>query len=172
MYLFGNVVVFLLNPFVSRWHYCTQSPAPIHVVRARDADMSVAQIVRTLEDIDLAYGARRPTCGDQVRSVVMFGVANLFFPATLALNVKAFVGYIGPANQRQQAFTLSVKRRYNHLAELAIIKGYQGRISLFQLEPSLSKRHVAPSAELRSSATEPVGQGREATEQEVGSSGP
>jgi hypothetical protein len=32
---------------------------------------------------------------------------------------------MGPANREQQAFTLSVKRRYNHLARLAIAKGME-----------------------------------------------
>jgi hypothetical protein len=68
--------------------------------------------------------------------------------------MKEFIGYLGPANARQQAFTLSVKRRYNHLANLGAAKGMKQEGYLFQEEPSLSKENAASFESLRSAASD------------------
>jgi hypothetical protein len=124
-YLIANVVFFFLDPFSSPWHYHDHEPVPIAVERKGDINLSLAQMTTILDEIDLAYSGRQPTQSEQIGQSVKKAVLIFLLPASIALNFKEFIGYIGPANREQQAFTLSVKRRYNHLVRLAIAKGME-----------------------------------------------
>lgn len=148
-YLAANLLLFFVDPYDSPWHYGSQDPAPIEVMAPTDSDLSLDQITRILDSIDLAYGAREPTETERLwrTGLQLTGVA--FLPSSFALVMKGFLGYMGPANSRQRAFTVSVKRRYNHLATLAVNKGMRIDGFLFQEEPSLSKKNGEPFASLR-----------------------
>jgi hypothetical protein len=122
-YLIANLAYFVFDPFSSPWHYYSHKPRPIEVVQARDGRLSLAQISAILDEIDLAYRGREPTKSEEIPRPLEQAVAAILFPASMALPVKYFFGYMGPATPEQQAFTLSVKKRYNHLARLAIAKG-------------------------------------------------
>lgn len=152
-YLAMNVVLFFVDPYASRWHYGSQNPAPIGVVTAADSDMSSSQIKKILDAIDLAYAARQPTQLEQVGRAGEKLTQLVFLPASFALVMKGFMAYLGPANAAQRVFTLSVKRRYNHLARLAISKGMQAEGFLFQEEHSLSKKNGQTFASLRTGAS-------------------
>lgn len=148
-YLIANVFLFLFDPYSSRWHYGSHDPALIEVILPDDSNMSLSEITKILDSIDLAYGAREPT---QLEQVWQFGeklTQVVFFPSSVALIMKGFIGYMGPANSQQMAFTLSVKQRYNHLAKLAVNKGMNKEGFLFEEEPSLSKKNGQPFASLR-----------------------
>ena len=141
IYALANVAFFLANPFASPWHYRDHDPVPLEVELSGDRQLSAAEIVRILDEIDLAYGAREPSVGERGGRVAELGVGLILFPATAALIAQEFMGYIGPATDSQQAFTISVKLRYNHLAHLAVEKGYLAEDRfLFQIEPSLTKK--------------------------------
>lgn len=148
-YLAANALLFLVDPYASRWHYGSQDPAPIEVTMPADSNMPLSDIKGTLDSIDLAYGARAPTQLEQLWRKGEQLIQIVFFPSTFALIMKSFVGYMGPANAQQRAFTLSVKRRYNHLARLAINRGMKEDGFMFQEEPSLSKKIGQPFASLR-----------------------
>ena len=131
-YLAANVLLFVVDPYSSPWHYGSQNPAPIEVTTPNDSDLSLNQIIRVLDSIDLAYGARAPTKTEKLwrSSLQVIGAACL--PSSFALIMKSFMGYMGPTNSQQRAFTVSVKQRYNHLARLAIKKGMSKEGFLFQ----------------------------------------
>ena len=57
-YLAANALVFIVGPYGSRWHFGSQDPSPIEVMTPTDSKMSLSDIARTLDAIDLAYGAR------------------------------------------------------------------------------------------------------------------
>ena len=152
VYVVGNVVLFLSNPYSSAWHYENHKPVPIEVMQSGDSALSLSQITDVMAAIDLAYGARKPTAQEQAGIVAIQGVAIVFFPSTFALNMKRFMGYLGPANSDQQAFTLSVKQRYNHLARLAVSRGMKDDGYLFKEECSLSKENGESFESLRSAA--------------------
>lgn len=152
VYVIGNVVLFLINPYSSAWHYENHKPVPIEVMQPGDSALSLSQITDVMAAIDLAYGARKPTAQEQAGIVAIQGVAIVFFPSTFALNMKSFMGYIGPATSDQQAFTLSVKQRYNHLARLAVNRGMKDDGYLFTEESSLSKENAESFESLRAAA--------------------
>ena len=148
-YILVNVLLFLFDPYSSKWQYGSHDPTPIVVITPNDSDMSLSDITKILNSIDLAYGAREPS---QLEKIWQSGeklTAVIFFPSSIALIMKSFLGYMGPANSQQRAFTLSVKQRYNHLARLAIKKGMKSEGFLFEEEPSLSKKNAQPFASLR-----------------------
>ena len=126
-YLIANVAAFFVFNifFLSPWHYHDHEPVPIPVMHAEDNSLSISQIRAILDEIDLVYGGRKPTKSEQTVQFMEKVATVIFFPATFAVMIREFVGYMGPPNQQQQAFTLSVKRRYNHLARLAIAKGME-----------------------------------------------
>ena len=159
VYVFGNILFFLLNPFSSPWHYHTVDPEPIPVTRQDDITLSVNEITRILDEIDLAYGARKPTTAEQAKSTTMSVVSLVFLPASIGLGMKEFVGYIGSANSKQQVFTLSVKKRYNHLARLALSNGMKRDGYLFAEEPSLSKQNGESFHSLRTSGSDKLNGG-------------
>lgn len=143
-YACANILFFLLNPGSSPWHYHSHNPKPLPIVSQDDSNLSLVQISEILDEIDLAYKAREPSTDEQTRHAVLRGVSLVLFPATFALIMREFVGYMGPATTKQQEFTLSVKKRYNHLARLALSKGMKRDGNFFVEEPSLSKRNGAP----------------------------
>jgi len=151
-YLVGNVVLFLVNPYASPWHYHTHDPVPINVVQPGDSALSLREITGVLAAIDLAYDGRKPTALEEARILALQGVSLVFFPSTVALIVKDFIGYMGPATSEQMAFTLSVKQRYNHLARLAVSKGMKEDGYLFKEEPGQSKENAESFESLRSVA--------------------
>jgi hypothetical protein len=148
-YLVANVIIFLVDPYASRWHYGSHEPVPIEVMMPKDSEMSLSQITKILDSIDLAYSAREPTQLEQFRRTGEKVTQVVFLPSSIALIMKGFLGYMGPANSQQMAFTLSVKRRYNHLARLAIDKGLRKDGFLFQEDPSLSKNYGQSFISLR-----------------------
>ena len=148
-YLAANAILFFVNPYASRWHYESHKPVPIDVSSSADSSMSLNQITKVMDSIDLAYAARKPTQLEQLLRTGEKLIQIVFLPSSFALIVKGFVGYIGPANSQQRAFTLSVKQRYNHLAKLAIRKGMKEDGFLFEEEPSLSKKNGQSFAALR-----------------------
>ncbi len=158
IYALANIAFFLANPFASPWHYRDHDPVPLEVERLEDRQLSTGDIVEILDEIDLAYGAREPTAGEQVGQVTKLGVGLVFFPATVALIAQEFLGYMGPATDAQQAFTISVKKRYNHLARLAVERGYrvEGRF-LFRIDAALSKNNGISLDEARVAHPEPTG---------------
>jgi hypothetical protein len=115
-------------------------PSMRRELKVRSAmELTLEQIESILDEIDLAYGGREPT-GREVKLNLAKQAANLIFlPAAFALSMKEFMAYLGPANAKQQAFTLSVKRRYNHLARLGIEKGMGRDGSFFGESATLSK---------------------------------
>ncbi len=144
-YLVVNILFFLAEPQLSSpWHYRDRHPAPVSIESPTDSSMSLDQIVRILNEIDWAYQARKPTTREKAKQWSLAAVALLFFPASIATASKSFIEYMGPANQQQQAFTLSVKRRYNHLVKLGKMKGMTQAGFLFKEEPSLSKLNADP----------------------------
>ena len=142
-YICANILFFLLNPGSSPWHYHSHNPEPIAVASEDDSNLSLVQISKILDEIDLAYGARERSAYEQARQAILRGASLVLFPATFALIIKEFVGYMGPATAKQQAFTLSVKKRYNHLVMLGLRKGMKRDGNFFVEEPSLSKRNGA-----------------------------
>jgi hypothetical protein len=148
-YLAANLLLFFANPYASPWHYGSQDPAPIEVMAPTDSDLSLDQITRILDSIDLSYGAREPTATEKIWLTGKQFAKVVFLPSSFALGIKEFYGYLGPANSQQRAFTVSVKKRYNHLATLAVKKGMKKDGFLFQEEPSLSKKNGEPFASLR-----------------------
>lgn len=151
-YVVGNVVLFLVNPYSSPWHCKTHHPLPINVVQPGDSALSLREITGVLADIDLAYAGRTPTAIEEARIVALRGGALVFFPSTVALMVKDFIDYIGPATPEQRAHTMSVKQRYNHLARLAVSKGMKEDGYLFKEEPNLEKDNGESFESLRSAA--------------------
>ncbi len=147
-YLAANALLFFVNPYVSRWHYESQDPVPIEVMMLTDSVTPLSQIKGVLESIDLAYDAREPTRLEQLWQVAAQLLQVAFLPSSVALGIKSFFGYMGPANSQQRAFTVSVKRRYNHLARLAVKKGMKDDGFLFLEEPSLTKKNGQPFASL------------------------
>ena len=148
-YLAANALLFFANPYASSWHYESQDPVPIEVMAPADSDLSLSQIRGVLDSIDLAYEAREPTRHEQLSQVAAQLVQIAFLPSSVALGIKSFFGYMGPANSQQRAFTVSVKQRYNHLARLAVKKGMKDDGFLFLEEPSLTKKIGQPFASLR-----------------------
>ena len=148
-YLAANALLFFTNPYASRWHYGTQDPVPIEVTVPTDSEMPLSQIKGVLDSVDLAYGAREPTRLEHLWRGAGQVVQFVFLPSSVALGIKSFFGYMGPANSQQRAFTVSVKRRYNHLARLAVKKGMKEDGFLFLEEPSLTKKNGQPFASLR-----------------------
>jgi hypothetical protein len=139
-YVLGNLLLYFVNPFASSWHYHTHDPKPITVSQSQDQNLSCKQLVNLLDDIDLAYQGREPTQKEKLKFTLVRCLGVVFMPATYALQMKEFIGYIGPANREQQAFTIAVKQRYNHLARVAVAKQCKHEAYLFQEEPSLSKK--------------------------------
>jgi hypothetical protein len=154
-YLIANVVFFFLDPFSSPWHYHDHEPVPIAVERKGDINLSLAQMTTILDEIDLAYSGRQPTQSEQIGQSVKKAVLIFLLPASIALNFKEFIGYIGPANREQQAFTLSVKRRYNHLVRLAIAKGMERDGYLFVQDIRLKKQNGLSFQDLRQRLANP-----------------
>lgn len=148
-YLAANALLFFADPYSSRWHYHSQDPVPINVIMPTDSDMPLNQIKGVLDSIDLAYAAREPTKLEQLWQVAEQLVQVAFLPASVALGIKSFFDYMGPANPKQRAFTVSVKQRYNHLARLAVKKGLKDDGFLFVEEPSLAKKNGRDFASLR-----------------------
>ena len=95
-------------------------------------------ITRTLDSIDLAYGARAPTQLEQLWRKGEQLIQIVFFPSSFALIMKGFVGYMGPPTHNKEPS--QVKRRYNHLARLAMQLGHERRWLSVPEEPSLSKK--------------------------------
>lgn len=149
LYILANILFFLIDPFSSPWHYHDHEPVPISVIETGDDALTVKEITRILDEIDLAYKGREHTSVEQAKLLAMNVVGMVLFPATFALHMKEFVGYIGPANSKQQAFTLSVKQRYNYLAWLARSKGMERNGYLFLENISLSKQNGEPFNALR-----------------------
>jgi hypothetical protein len=143
-YLCANVVFFVLNPFSSPWHYHGHKPQPIPVTLPEDASLSLPQLKEILDEIDLAYRGRAATADEETARTRMRIVALVFLPADFALQMKEFIGYMGPATAEQQAFTLSVKRRYNHLARLAIAKGMEREGYFFKEDVQARKSNGQP----------------------------
>jgi hypothetical protein len=142
-YLIANLAYFVFDPFSSPWHYYSHKPRLIEVVQAGDGRLSLAQISATLDEIDLAYRGREPTKSEKTPGSLEQAAAAILFPGSMALNFKYFMGYMGPATREQQAFTLSVKKRYNHLARLAIAKGMTRDGHFFIEDIRLRKRKGA-----------------------------
>jgi hypothetical protein len=148
-YAFANVLLFFVEPYGSRWHYHSHSPIPIEEVAPTDAAMSIDDIRDILDSIDLAYKAREPTAYEKLWSSGESLIQMVFLPSSVALWVKNFIGYMGPSTSKQREFTLSVKRRYNHLAILAVKKGMREDGFLYQLDPSFSKKNGQAFSSLR-----------------------
>ena len=148
-YLAANVLLFFTNSYKSRWHYQSHDPIPIQVTAPTDSSMSLTQIRDILDSIDLAYDARKPTSSERLWKSAEQLIQIAFLPSTVALLIKNFLGYMGPANPAQRAFTVSVKQRYNHLAELAVKKGMADDGFLFLEEASLTKKNGQPFRSLR-----------------------
>jgi len=153
-----NLIVFVANPYASAWHYHSRDPVPFRIGEPADQNLSLDRLVRILDDIDLAYGAREPTTFETAKALCLRVVSILFLPATTALGMKEFVGYIGPPTEKQEAFTVSVKRRYNYLARLAIERGYREDRFMYEVEPSQSKRHGARFGAVRGNGSDPSDQ--------------
>jgi hypothetical protein len=151
-YLCANVAFFVLNPFASSWHYHGHKPQPIPVTLPQDASLSLSQLIEILDEIDLAYRGRAATADEEPAHTIMRIVALVFFPADFALQMKDFIGYMGPATAEQQAFTISVKRRYNHLARLAVAKGMK-RDGYFFMEDSILRKRNGSAFNGRKLAT-------------------
>ncbi len=149
VYIFGNILFFILNPFASPWHYQTRDPEPITVTQRTDSNLSVNEISRVLDEIDLHYGARKPSEFDIARYTIRRVVTVVFFPASATLHMRGFVEYIGPANSKQRSFTVSVKKRYNHLARLALKNGMEKNGYLFVENSLLSKQNAESFHSLR-----------------------
>lgn len=144
-YLFINVGLYFLNPYSSLWHYQDHNPhQPVAVELPEDDFIGIAKIEKTLNEIDLAYNAREPNNLEKAQRWGARLAQLIFFPSTACLALKSFIGYLGPANPAQQAFTLSVKKRYNHLVKIGKPKGLQKSGFLFVEEPSLSKNNGEP----------------------------
>jgi hypothetical protein len=148
VYILLNLIIFGLNPYARVWHYQNHGPLPVPISEPEDEDLSLDQLVLILDEIDLDYGSREPNQLEKANMERLSVMSMVFQPATIALKMKAFVGYMGPPTEQQQAFTLSVKERYNHLARLAIDKGYNDNGFLYQIEPSLSKRDGVAFADI------------------------
>lgn len=148
-YAFANVLLFLVEPYGSPWHYQSHSPIPIQVVAPTDAAMSIVEIRDVLDSIDLAYEAREPTVYEKLWSSGEGLIQIVFLPSSVALGLKCFVGYMGPSTPKQREFTLSVKSRYNHLATIAVRKGMREDGFLYELEPSFSKKNGQAFSSLR-----------------------
>ena len=142
-YALLNVALYWLDPFSSPWHYHDHHPKPLAVSEPADSLLTLSEIVQHLDDIDIAYGAMAPRGVEAIKRNIYRVVSIAFLPATIALHVNEFMGYLGPATTDQQAFTRSVKARYNHLAKLAVALGYRADRYLFEIEPSLSKKNGA-----------------------------
>ena len=140
-YLLMNILIYFLNPYSSRWHYQDHNPKAIAIESLMDRSFSVPQIEEILADIDLAYGARDPDKFELFKVTLGKAIQLIFLPATFALGVKTFMGYLGPANSAQQKFTLSVKQYYNQLVKIGASQGMQKKGFLFEVEPSLSKKN-------------------------------
>lgn len=139
MYLALNVLLIFTQPYSSKWHYTDHTPVPIETSLPSDAELSVEEIAEILHSIDVAYKAREPSQAEQLWYKVQKFMLIVFFPSTIVIIVDSFMGYMGPSTQEQQEFTISVKRRYNHLAKLAIEKGLTEDGFMYQLDASLSK---------------------------------
>ena len=148
-YIATNLVLFFFDPYSSPWHYATQNPIPIEVATPTDSEMSLDRIMTILDSIDMAYGAREPSVSEQLWLSGERLIQIVFIPSSFALVMKGFMGYLGPANSNQRAFTISVKKRYNHLAKSAVNKGMRKDGYLFQEEPSLSKKNGESFVSLR-----------------------
>lgn len=148
-YVFANVLLFFLEPYGSPWHYQSHSPIPIEVVTPTDAAMSIDEIREILDSIDLAYEAREPTVYEKLWSSGEGLIQIVFLPSSIALGLKSFVDYMGPSTPKQREFTLSVKRRYNHLATIAVKKGMRDDGFFYELEPSFSKKNGQAFSSLR-----------------------
>jgi hypothetical protein len=140
-YILGNVALYVAEPYGSQWHYSSRDPAPLAIEVAGDSGRTLDEIRKVLDAIDLAYKAREPTAFEYVSSIGVQLIQIAFLPSTLALMCKQFIAYIGPPNTKQRAFTVSVKRRYNHLARLAVRKGMQSNGFLYLEEWSLRKEN-------------------------------
>ena len=149
IYLFANLMLFLLDPYSSSWHYHSKDPTPLQVVQPQDSTLSIDQITAILDAIDLAYEAREPNRIEKAQRASLRLLSLAFFPSTYAIIIKDFIDYLGPATPKQHAFTLSVKQRYNHLARLAVSKGMKRDGYLFQEEPSEGKLNGEPFTSLR-----------------------
>jgi hypothetical protein len=155
-YLVVNVLLFFMNPYASPWVYQSRDPVPMRVVQPNDADLSAYEIKKILDSIDLAYGRRQPTEFEQLQRRAVWWIQVVCLPSSFALIMKAFLGYLGPTTQEQAAFTLSVQRRYNHLARLAIQKGLQEDGFLFQENLSSSNENGPSFASVREQPQAPV----------------
>lgn len=144
IYFALNLVFFYSNPYSSSWHYGSKDPTPIEVVQPTDSNLSVNQIVKILDSIDLSYGAREPTASEKAWRLGSKITQVAFLPSSIALVMKSFIDYMGPANSEQRAFTISVKQRYNHLARMALQKGMKKDGFFYQEEASLSKKNGEP----------------------------
>lgn len=144
LYIFINAVLYLLDPYSSAYHYQDHSPKPLAIEFPEDGSIPVSKIEKTLNDIDLAYDAREPNTLEKAQQIGARLTQVIFLPSTIGLISKSFVGYMGPANKAQQTFTLSVKRRYNHLVKIGKSRGLQKSGYLFLEEPSLSKKNGDP----------------------------
>jgi hypothetical protein len=153
-YALLNVALYWLDPFSSPWHYHDHHPEPMAVSEPADRLLALSEIVQHLDDIDIAYGAMAPRGVEQTKRNIYRVISVAFLPATIALHVNEFMGYLGPATPDQQAFTRSVKARYNHLANLAVARGYRADRHLFEVEPSLSKKNGASFGSLLKDSSE------------------
>ena len=143
IYVCLNIALFVINPYASPWHYLDHDPVPLEVTTPDDRALSLSEITKILDEIDLAYGAREPTRMEQVERKRLQLMGLVFLPSTMALHIKEFMGYLGPPSDAQQAFTMSVKARYNALVKLAIEKGSGADRYYYVIEPSLSKKNGA-----------------------------
>lgn len=140
-YLATNLLLFIFNPYSSKWHYQDHNPVVIQTEQPQDQDLTVSDIEKILNEIDLAYNAREPSRLENIQDWGLTATQLVFLPSTIALVVKSFMGYMGPANQAQRDFTISVKKRYNHLVRLGKEKGMTKIGFYFVEEPSLVKQN-------------------------------
>lgn len=148
-YICANIVFFLMNPGSSPWHYHSHEPEPITVVQPGDVVLSVVEISKILDEIDLAYNARKPSADEKKNRVILETTSLILFPARIALSISGFIGYLGPATKEQQAFTISVKRRYNHLVKLGVTKGMARDGHLFAMDSRIHKQNGLSFQKLR-----------------------
>ena len=139
VYILLNLILFSLNPGQTVWRYYDHDPLPVPISEPEDEDLSLDQLVLILDEIDLAYGAREPNKLEKEKMERLRVIGYVFFPAAIARHMKTFVGYIGSSTDQQTAFALSVQERYDHLARLAIDKGYNDNGFLYP--PLISKRN-------------------------------
>ena len=144
-----NLILFFSEPYGSPWHYQSHTPTPIETIAPTDTALTLDEIADILDSIDLAYKAREPNLHEKLWLAGEKLTQILFLPSSVALVMKSFVDYMGPSTPEQREFTLSVKRRYNHLAAIAVKKGMNEDGFLYLVEPSFSKKNGPAYSSMR-----------------------